>query len=64
MLDNYLYNLMIQLVEENKSLWRIKDEYIKDAEGNPDNVAYWQKLAKDKEAHVNELLELIKNHLK
>jgi len=55
---------MIQLVQENKSLWRIKNEYLKNAEGNEDYVKFWEKMEKDKEAHVEELLTLIKDHLK
>jgi hypothetical protein len=63
MLDNHLYNLMIQLVEENKSLWRIKDDYMKDAGNNSEQMAFWKKMEADKEAHVEELLSLVKKHL-
>jgi len=31
MLDNHIYNLLLQATEEHKSLWRIKNEYKKDA---------------------------------
>ncbi len=63
MLHNNLYNLMLQLTEENKSLWRIKDEYIKDAEGDEESVAFWKKMEADKEEHVAELRALIKKHI-
>jgi len=63
MLHNNLYNLMIQLTEENKSLWRIKDEYLKDAEGDVESVAFWKKMEKDKEEHTAELMALIKKHV-
>jgi len=54
---------MIQLTEENKSLWRIKDEYLKDAEGDVESVAFWKKMEKDKEEHTAELMALIKKHV-
>ncbi len=31
MFDNHFYNLMAQIVEENKSLWCIKNMYKKDS---------------------------------
>ena len=64
MLDNHLYNLMIQLVEEHKASWRIKKHYKKDSRSCKKCQAFWKKLEKDKEAHVKELKALIKSHLK
>lgn len=55
---------MLQVVEEHKALWRIKDEYLKDAKQTPDVKKMWLKIAKEKEAHVKELLGLLKKHLK
>lgn len=63
MLDNHAYNLLMQLSVEHKSLWRIKDEYLKDAGNCAECQAVWKKLEADKEAHVVELLALIKKHL-
>jgi len=63
MLDNHEYNLMKQLVQENKSLWRIKNNYKKDARTCADCAAFWDKLEEDKENHVSELTDLIKKHL-
>lgn len=63
MLENHHYNLMKQLVQENKSLWRIKNNYKKDAGGCDTCLAFWDKMEKDKEEHVAELTELIKKHL-
>jgi len=63
MLENHLYDLMIQLVEENKSLWRIKNEYIKNSGDCRECAGFWQKMEKDKEAHVKELAALVKKHL-
>ncbi|MBI2175598.1 MAG: hypothetical protein HYU35_02615 [Parcubacteria group bacterium] len=61
--DNHLYNLTNQLVQEHKSLWRIRDEYKKDAGSCEKCRAVWEKLEQDKEAHVQELAGLVKEHL-
>ncbi len=64
MLPNYLYNLMLQLTQENKSLWRIKNEYLKDAaECGDECTAFWMALAAEKEKHVNDLTALVKKNL-
>ena len=63
MLDNHVYNLMRQMVEEHTSLWRISNEYKKDAADCADCKAFWDKLEKDKNDHGRELEELLKKHL-
>ena len=63
MLDNHIYNIMNQLVQEHKSLWRIKNMYKKDSAGCADCIAFWEKMETDKENHVQELSGLIKKHL-
>lgn len=64
MLDNHLYNLLNQITQEHKSLWRIKNAYKQDAASCPACQAFWQKLESDKEGHIQQLTELIKTHLK
>jgi beta-galactosidase GanA len=54
---------MMQMVAENKSLWRIQNNYHKDADCK-ECQAFWDKMEKDKEDHIRELSELIKNHMK
>jgi hypothetical protein len=54
---------MAQIVEENKSLWRIKNMYKKDASGCEKCKTLWDKLEKDKEDHIRELEEIIKTHI-
>ncbi len=61
--ENHIYNLLAQQTEEHKSLWRIVNDYPKDAAGCADCLAFWKKLQADKEAHVAELNELIRKHL-
>lgn len=63
MFENHHYNLMKQLVQENKSLWRIKNNYKKDAGSCDLCSAFWDKMEKDKEDHVAELTDLVKKHL-
>jgi hypothetical protein len=54
---------MEQLVQEQKSLWRIRDMYPQDAGDCQDCLEFWEKLEKDKEDHVKELTALVKKHL-
>lgn len=63
MLNNHLYNLMAQLVEEHKSLWRIRNMYKEDAEDCAECLAFLEELEQDKEEHVQDLLDLIQAHL-
>jgi hypothetical protein len=63
MLENHLYNLLEQIVDESKSLWRIKKRYKQDAGGCTKCVTFWEKLEQDKEEHIKELGELIKTHV-
>lgn len=64
-MNNTLYNLMNQAVEESRSLSRIKDMYCDDAasENRDDCKEFWKKMQQDKEAHIDELLGLIKQNL-
>jgi hypothetical protein len=61
--NNNVYNLMNQMTQESKSLWRIKKLYVKDAKSKA-SKAFWSKMIKDKESHVKELRALIKAELK
>jgi len=64
MLDNNTYNLMTQLIQENKSLWRINNDYIKDTGHCGECDAFWRKLSKAKEEHIKELEKLVAKHMK
>ncbi len=63
MMNNNLYNLMTQMVQEHKSLWRIKNNYVKDSAESADSQAFWQKMITDKENHIKELEALIKSNM-
>jgi hypothetical protein len=60
MKNNNLYNLMTQLTQESRSLWRIKNEYKKDASKNKELAAFWKELADEKEALIEDLKLVIK----
>ncbi len=63
MLNNHIYNLLLQATEEHKSLWRIKSDYREDASDCNECSTFWEKMEKDKEGHVAELEAMIKKHL-
>ena len=53
---------MHQFTQESKSLWRIKNNYITEALTDEEK-SFWTKLAQEKEDHVAELKDLIKNNI-
>lgn len=61
--ENNPYNLMLQYTVEARSLWRIKDDYMKDADNSPESKALWEKLIKDKTEHLAEIRALIKKEI-
>lgn len=54
---------MAQMVEENKSLWRIENKYLTDAANSSESQTFFQKLAQQKETIISELSSLIKAEL-
>jgi hypothetical protein len=60
--QNNTFNLMNQMTQESKSLWRIKNNYHTEAESD-EIKAFWMKLADQKEQTIAELKELIKKSL-
>lgn len=63
MTENHIYDLMAQLVEENKSIWRIKNKYFTDTAKYPECKGFFEKLLEKKENTVAELTQLIKYEL-
>lgn len=59
-LRNNVFNLMNQMVQESKSVWRIKNQYMQEAIGNDELMALWKKLESDKEAAVEEMQKILK----
>jgi len=62
MLKNHVYDLIAQMAEENKSLWRIKNMYKKDSDVCDECLNFWKELEKDKENNISKLEKLLKNH--
>ncbi len=50
---------MNQAVQESKSLWRIKNQYMQEAVGSDDMMNLWKKIEKSKEEQILELQALI-----
>ncbi len=63
MLNNATYNLLEQLLVENKSLWRIKNNYKNDAAMDTESKQLWDVIEKDKEEIVRMLTEKIRERL-
>jgi hypothetical protein len=64
MLSNNAYDLMAQLTEENQSLWRIKNNYKKDAANDKEALDFWNYLEKDKQDHIKKLTELLESRIR
>ena len=60
--QNHTYNLMHQLTQESKSLWRIKNNYHSEAISEEEK-AFWTQLAQEKESAITTLKDLIKKGL-
>ena len=52
--------MMTQLTQEARSLWRIKNEYKKDAAKNKELAQFWLEVAKEKEILIEDLKAVIK----
>jgi hypothetical protein len=63
MLDNHAYNLMSQIVEDHRSLWRMRDMYENDSGECGECRELWKGLADSREAEVNMMVEMLKSHL-
>ena len=63
MLENNLYNLAQQITIENKSLWRIKNNYKNDSAMDNEAKQVWNFIEKDKEELVKMLTEKLKERL-
>lgn len=59
MYEDNLYNLMNQLVQEQKSVWRIENYYLPQA-ADQEELEFWQKIGGDKLMYVEELERLIR----
>ena len=63
MMDNHLYNLTSQLLQEHKSLWRMKNKYKEDSKACQACQELWDSLIQEKEANIEKLLKMVKGHM-
>ena len=61
-MNNHDFNIVNQLIQEQKSLWRIENHYIKESK-NDDERAMWEKLRDNKAEIIAEMSVLAKNCL-
>lgn len=54
--------MMNQLVQESKSVWRIKNQYMQEAVGSDDMMTLWKEIEKTKEDQITKLQALIKKY--
>jgi hypothetical protein len=57
--NNNLYNLMTQLIQEQKSLWRIQNDYLKDAGKDKELKQFWTEVAAEKQLLIEDLKAII-----
>ena len=57
LLDIKTHNLMMRLIEEKRSLSRIKTNHIKHSNNDEESSNFFKKLKKNKEEHIKELEE-------
>ncbi len=62
MTQNNLHNLMTQMTQEQKSLWRIEKHYINEA-GSDEEKALWEAMREDKKKHIEDFKALIKANI-
>lgn len=61
--NDHVYNLMTQLTQENKSLWRIERDYAVNDDNCEKCEALWTKMKKEKAENIEMLEALVKKHL-
>ena len=58
-MDNSTFNITNQLIQEQKSLWRIERHYLQEAQSEEEKMI-WEELKKQKEETITKLSSLIK----
>lgn len=53
----------MQLTQESKTLWRIKNEYKRDGKYCPDCLAFWEELEVEEEERIKKIELLLKDHM-
>ena len=61
-MNNHDFNIINQLVQEQKSLWRIENHYINESR-DEEEKAFWEAMRDQKVSQIAELKELAKKCL-
>ncbi len=61
-MNNHIYNLLSQLVQDRRSIYRIQKYYLKDVKNCKICSNFWKTLLKQKEEEARKILEILKNH--
>jgi len=56
-MNNHDFNIINQLVQEQKSLWRIENHYIEEAR-DEEEKAFWEHMRDEKKKHITTLKEM------
>ena len=64
MLDNHVYNLMSQIVEDHRSLWRMRDLYENNSGECAECRELWRGMASSREAELKNMIEILRRHLR
>jgi hypothetical protein len=62
-MNNHDFNIINQMVQEQKSLWRIENHYIGEAK-DKDELKFWKKMKTQKTKAIAELSAMAKKALK
>lgn len=65
-ISNSLYNLLSESQKDSKFLYETIDKYIKDAnqDNRSDLAELWKNIKQERQNHLNQCLEKLKNELK
>ncbi len=61
-MNNHLYNLYSQLVQDRRSIYRIQKFYLKEARGCKKCQAFWKQILQEKQELTQNILKLINDH--
>jgi hypothetical protein len=61
-MNNHDFNIINQLVQEQKSLWRIENHYVEEAK-DKDELKFWKKMKTQKVKAITELSAMAKKSL-
>ncbi len=62
MMDDHTYDVLAQLAEEQRSLWRIREMYESDSSRCPQCQQLWSEMEEQKRANVEKLEALLLDH--